>query len=103
MTPVTIRFAHAHDGVALAALAQLDSAKPLTSPAIVAEVDGRLRAALSLVDSAVIADPFQLTGELVELLHVRAEQLTAKPPARLATLRSPLRLARALGLQPRSW
>ena len=73
--PVTIRFAHAHDAAALAGLAQLDSSAPLAFPILVAEIDGYLRAALSLADTAAIADPFHPSGELVDLLRIRARQL----------------------------
>jgi len=93
--PVTIRFAHAHDAAGLASLAQLDSSEQLVLPALVAEVDGGLRAALSLVDDAVIADPFHPTGELVDLLRTRARQLTAEPGrGLLGRLTAPLRPAR---------
>jgi len=44
--------------------------------ALVAEVDGRLRAALPLDGSGPIADPFHRGNDLVELLRVRAAQLT---------------------------
>ena len=53
-------------------LAQLDSRSPLAGPALVAEVDGQPRAALSLRDGAVVADPFAPTSELVGLLQMRA-------------------------------
>ena len=43
--------------------------------ALVAEVDGRLRAALPLDGSRAIADPFHRGLDLVELLRVRAAQL----------------------------
>lgn len=73
--PVTIRFAGACDAAALADLAGLDSAKPPAEPILVAEVEGGLRAALSLADGAVIADPFHPTLAILELLRTRAEQL----------------------------
>jgi hypothetical protein len=41
----------------------------------VAEVDGRLRAAVSIEGGCAIADPFHRGSELVELLRVRAAQL----------------------------
>ncbi len=44
-------------------------------PALVAEVDGRLRAALPLDGSAPVADPFHRGAELIQLLRVRATQL----------------------------
>jgi hypothetical protein len=94
--PVTIRFAHGYDAAALAALAQLDSAEQLAPPALVAEVGGELRAARSLVNGAVIADPFHPTGELVDLLDVRARQFAAEPRrGLLQRLTTPLRPARA--------
>jgi hypothetical protein len=93
---VTIRFAHAHDSAVLAALAQLDSAEPLILPALVAEVDDELRAALSLVNSGVIADPFHPTCELVDLLQIRARQFARRPRRSLfKRLRTPLPIARA--------
>ena len=97
--PVTIRFAGSHDRAGLAVLAQLDSAAPLTLPALVAEIDGQLRAALALADAAVIADPFHPTLELVELLHTRAQQLIDEPRSGLlARLRVRRRAAGALAL-----
>lgn len=72
---VRIRYARQHDDAALRRLAALDSASVPAAPLLVGEVDGELRAALSLVDSAVIADPFRLTVALVELLRVRSAQL----------------------------
>jgi hypothetical protein len=94
---VTIRYADSLDGCGLAALAALDSAATLKLPALVAEVEGELRAALSLIDAAVVADPFRPTLELIELLHTRAEQLAA-PPRRRARgwLRTPLSAVREL-------
>ena len=94
--PVTIRFANGYDAGALSRLAQLDSAEQLALPALLAEVDGAAIAALSLVDGGVIADPFRPTGELVDLLRVRAQQLRARPRRGLLyRLRAPLRAADA--------
>jgi hypothetical protein len=50
---------------------------------LVAEVEGELRAALSLADGSVIGDPFYRTTALVELLTARARQLKATRSARL--------------------
>ena len=72
---VTVRHAHLGDEAALARLAVLDSAKPLTGPALVAEADARILAALPLGSGRPIADPFVPTAELVALLHLRAMQL----------------------------
>jgi hypothetical protein len=102
--PVTIRYADSLDETALATLAALDSAEALTLPALVAEVEGELRASLSLIDSIVIADPFHPTVELVALLQTRAQQLALEPRAGLlARLRAPLRLARAVRLELRDF
>jgi hypothetical protein len=99
---LTIRFADSLDDAALATLAVLDGAEPLPLPALVADVEGELHAALSLADSSVIADPFRPTVALVELLRTRADQLAAEPPRGLrARLRAPLRAARALRLELR--
>jgi hypothetical protein len=99
VVPLTIRFADSQDRRALAALAALDSSEPLVLPALVAEVRGELHAALSMADARVIADPFQPTVELIELLRTRQQQLAASP--RLGArerLRGALRAARALRL-----
>ncbi len=67
----------------IAALAQLDSARPLTGPSLVAENDGRLVAAVSLHDGRVVADPFTPTADVVEMLRLRtAGGRSAKARAR---------------------
>ena len=72
---VTLRQASAADAKRLRHLAELDSAQPPAGSALVAEVDGRVRAALPLDGGAPIADPFHRSAELVELLRLRAAQL----------------------------
>jgi len=56
-------------------LAELDSQRPLTGPALVGEIDGRPAAAISLSDGRLVADPFQHTGALVAQLRMRARAL----------------------------
>jgi hypothetical protein len=56
-------------------LAELDSQRPLTGPALVGEIDGRPAAAISLADGRVVADPFQPTGQLVAQLRMRARAM----------------------------
>jgi len=75
---IVIRCATDADICALADLAILDSREPLTGPALIAEVDGVVRAALDTADGSVAADPFAPTAELVELLrvHARASRAT---------------------------
>ena len=85
--PVTLRFGFPDDADALGRLAALDSSRPPAPPVLLAEVAGELRAALSLSDGAVVADPFHPTTALKELLQARASQLTTSGPRR-ARLRS---------------
>jgi hypothetical protein len=80
LEPVTVRPAHAADERALLRLAALDSAAVPPAPLLLAEVDGELRAALSLWDGTTIADPFHPTVALVELLRARA---ATRRPARM--------------------
>jgi hypothetical protein len=63
----------------VARLAALDSARPLKGDVLVALVDGRLVAAISLADGRVIADPLAPTTEARALLHQRASQLAQTP------------------------
>jgi len=85
------------DGAALLRLAALDDAPALRGDALVAEIDGAVCAAVSLVDGRTIADPFRPTAELVDLLRMRAAQLTApvEAPRRLGGLLARRAAARA--------
>jgi hypothetical protein len=81
--PITIRPAYADDQVSLARLAALDSADGVPpTPLLIAEVDGELRAALSLRDRTAIADPFYPTADIVELLHAHAGTAAKSRPRR---------------------
>lgn len=75
VTRVTLRYANAADSERLQHLAALDSSLAPSGAALVAEVDGRLRAALPLDGGEPIADPFHRGVELIELLRMRAGQL----------------------------
>jgi hypothetical protein len=88
---VTVRRATDGDAAALVRLAALDSANVLPGPVLVAEVDGTPMAAISLADGRVVADPFERTADLVELLRVRAAQ------SRAAARRDGRRIALARG------
>ena len=85
---ITIRTSDAADAGELLRLAVLDSAEPLAGAALVAEVDGRVRAALPLAGGRPIADPFAESAHVVALLHAHAAALDAE-------LRSETRGARA--------
>jgi hypothetical protein len=69
---ITIRRACADDDAALFTLAALDSSEVPMAPLLLAEVDGVLRAALSLDDDSAIGDPFFPTVGLIELLRTHA-------------------------------
>jgi hypothetical protein len=69
---LVIRVATPADRDELALLAQLDSARPLTGSVLVAQSDGRIRAAYAIEEDRAIADPFRPTAGLVELLRARS-------------------------------
>ena len=80
------------DEAALARLAGLDSASPPRGPALIAEADSRVLAALPLGSGRPIADPFEPTAELVALLELRRTQIeSAEGIARPGRLRSLMR------------
>jgi hypothetical protein len=69
---LTIRRADAADAGALVRLAAIDSSYPPTGDALLAEVGDELWAAIELDTGAAIADPFRPSGDLVDLLRLRA-------------------------------
>lgn len=91
MTAVLVRPARPTDRSALARLAALDSAVAPTGDVLLAESNGRLLAALSVVTGAVVADPFAPTADVVELLRFAARPA----PRRLRRSPAGLRPARA--------
>ena len=91
---LVIRYSCVHDAPALARLAALDSAPVPIGDVLLAELDGRLLAALS-ADGTAIADPFEATAGLVELLRLRASQARAAELRRAGLLRRRLRLSTA--------
>jgi hypothetical protein len=85
---ITIRPAYGADELALARLADLDSADELPpAPLLLAEVDAQLRVALSLRNGAAIADPFFPTADLVALLRAHAAATALRPDRRWRHLR----------------
>jgi hypothetical protein len=98
---VTVRLARPEDAEELARLAGLEGRSVPESPALVAEVEGRLLAARALAGGPELSDPFRATAHLVELLELRSLHLRAEgedlPPRRgprtvLRVLTAPLRL-----------
>jgi len=59
----------------LTRLAERDTKDPLDGPVLGVEVEGRLLAAISIADGRTVADPFNRTRELTELLKARAAQI----------------------------
>lgn len=72
LAEVTIREAALTDGDALRRLAELDSARVPSAPVLVAEVGGQLRAAISIADGDVVADPFHPTKEVTDMIRIHA-------------------------------
>lgn len=73
---LTIRVASTEEWDAIDRLAQRDSAPPPPRETLlVAEVDGEMLAAVSVRNGYAVADPFRPSGEHVELLRARADQL----------------------------
>jgi hypothetical protein len=70
------------DAQAVREVAQRDSSTVPAGVLLVAEVDGEVRAALSLDTGEVVADPFAPSTALVDLLLTRARQLTGGPAPR---------------------
>ncbi len=78
ISQVTVREATADDGGALRRLAELDSSHVPADPMVVAEVGGEMRAAVSMSDGGVIADPFHPTKEVVEMMKIHAKAPAAR-------------------------
>jgi hypothetical protein len=79
---ILLQQATAAEDSALRELSQLDSARTVTRPALMAVVDGALVAAISLRDGRVVADPFVETEAAVALLRVRASAVQTQPRSR---------------------
>ena len=91
-----IRQATVDDQQALQELAELDSKRPLNGPVLIGEIGGRPAAAVSLEGGRVIADPFELTVHLRQVLRMRVAALHAH--TRTPSL--PERLRAAIGTVP---
>jgi hypothetical protein len=92
---IEIRRATARDAGALRDLEALDGRSLTAGSRLVAELGGVPVAAIAVADDTVVADPFEHTAGVVDLLRVRARQLriagTPRPAPRLALIE---RLAR---------
>jgi hypothetical protein len=86
---IVIRSARSADEQAIAVLGVLDGGRRMpTGRVMVAEVDGRIRAATGS-NGAAISDPFWPSADLVSMLRVH----TAARPARFFARRPVLRVA----------
>ncbi len=78
---VLLRTGRGDDEDDLIRLAALDSARPLPGPALVAEVNGAIVAALCVSTGRTVADPFVPSLHLVELLRQYATRRHASGAA----------------------
>src|SRR5436309_15972300 len=92
---VTIRPAGPEDEPALGRLARLDSTPLPPAPLLIAEIDRRPVAAISLATGESFADPFSRTLELRALLELRAAQLRRRESRRGLQGRLPRPASRA--------
>jgi len=88
---LTIRHATASDEADLTRLAALDSSRLPSGELLVAAVDDRLVAALSIDTGAAVADPFEHTAAIVDSMRAQIRETRAPRPAPL-----PGHLGRAL-------
>ena len=79
---IALRTAGPDEANVVALLAALDSGRPLVGDTLVAVVDGKIVAAISLSDGRVVADPFLRTKDARLLLEMRAAQLAPVSPRR---------------------
>lgn len=78
---ITLRLALGEDSPAIERLAALYDRPIPEGPLLLAEVDGELRAALTLAGDCELMDPFLPTAALVDLLALRVEHLRAQEGA----------------------
>jgi hypothetical protein len=86
-TTITIRTGSANDRDVVR-IAALDSSRVPAGEVLIAEADGEARAALSLTDGSIVADPFSRTADLTQLLRLQA----ARAGAQISRAPSPRRI-----------
>ena len=90
---LVIRRATVGDEAALERLAQLEGRDIPAEPILLAEIAGRVQAALSIESGAVIADPFEPTARLVRTLQSHARPASPGRGHSWALNRGPARRA----------
>ena len=81
--PITIRHSRGMDRAAVEELAELDGRPAPVGETLLAEVNGKLWAAVGIDDGAAVGDPFLPTADVLWLLQIRAEQERAARAPRL--------------------
>jgi hypothetical protein len=90
---IVIRSARSADQEDIAVLGVIDGGRRMPNGRVmVAEVDGRIRAAIGS-NGAAISDPFWPSSDLVSMLRVHTDQEKAEHPARFFARRAVLRFA----------
>lgn len=79
---VALRVAETDEAAVVRRLASLDDQPALEGPVLLGLLDGEVEAAISLNDRRVIANPFVVTRDLVQLLRVRAAHIAGPDPRR---------------------
>jgi hypothetical protein len=106
-TQLTLRRDRPEDDRALIRLAQRDSGRPPPGPLLLAFAGDRLVAAISLADGGLIADPFEPTAGIADMLRARARQLGGDrrrgPFRRLRPAAGRLGAEGAPAAQPSGW
>jgi hypothetical protein len=72
---ITIRPAAARDAAAVALLAMLAGQRLLGGRRLVADAEGRSLAATEIASGRTVADPFEPTAGIAQLVALRAQQL----------------------------
>ncbi len=88
---IRIRAAHESDLAAVARVAGRDTHEPPAGPILLAEVGSDIRAAISLTDGEIVADPFHRTDELVAMLRIRAREAAASDQDNVVRFERPRR------------
>jgi hypothetical protein len=94
---ITIRTAREEDMADLARVAARDTHELPAGPLLVAKVGSDVRAAISIPDGTIIADPFHRTAELVEMLRIRSAAVRAARRGEIAPRRRSRHLPLSLG------